>query len=113
MDNTATDAGGGVYSDKVTSVTISDSTFSGNRAGVRSACCHTGPFVLSFCMCIVMMTSFVWKMLFDIEDVDAVSSCTPCSVACCVMAHRCLASECNDLCRATVVALGTSVIFQV
>ena len=88
MDNTATyrdldGGGGGVYSDKVTSVTISDSTFSGNRAEVRFACCHTAPFVLSFYMCIAMMTSVVRKMLFDIKDVDAMSACTPCS--CCML----------------------------
>ena len=111
MDNTALNDGGGVYSDRVTSVTISDSTFSRNSAQDSAqvhACCHTGPFVLSFCMHIAMMTSFVQKMHFDIAHVDAMIACHYAHVACCLMARRCLASECNAGCRVAVVASSTT-----
>ena len=95
IDNTAGNDGGGVsivsslfsYSVSIesdgTAVTISDSTFSGNSAKVHSACCHTGPFVLSFCMGIVIDGQRLEKMLCYTGDKDPMSACTPCS--CCML----------------------------
>ena len=78
------EAGGGLESEADT-LTLSESTFSGNRAKVRSACCHTGPFVLSLCMGIVIDGQCFEKMLCDTADKDPMRACTP--FLCCTLAE--------------------------
>ena len=84
MDNTASNSSGGIslwsYS---TVVTISDSTFSENSAKVRSACCHTGPFVLRFCFGIVIDGQRFQKMLGETGDKDPMKACA--RFSCCML----------------------------
>ena len=84
MDNTAGSSSGGVSTGgDSTAVTISDSTFSGNCAKVHSACCPTSPFVLSFCMGIVIEGHHFEKMLCYTGDKDPMKACA--QFSCCML----------------------------